>query len=261
MDEKELNMDIGNKIYQRIGLAKSDLLAQGELVRLTYTALENEIHKIQNDSREEIKRRYPIGYRPGEGTIFNTRTYKKQELIDKYKYLIKHQLAINGIYQLVTIIESLMGDILRTVILKFPEKINSNKTIRYNFILSAPSIEEIHLHVVDSFLNKLAYTSPKEFAEECQNFLSINLLECPSFHKYIEIKATRDIYLHNQGIANDIYIRKAYSHSRVKSGEDLPIYLKYFLESYEECLKINKWLEISLHKVWYSSEFEEYEAS
>ena len=257
MNEKELNMDIGNKIYQRIGLAKKALFAEGELMKLTHTALKNEASKIENSRREEIKKYYPIGYSQSKGTIFKDCTYKKQELINKYKYLIKKQLAINGIYSLVTIIEALMGDILRMVIVKFPEKISSNKTINYGIVLSKSSIEEIHLHVIDKFLHELAYTSPEEFSKECKKLLSVDLLEeCPAFYKYIEIKATRDIYLHNQGIANGTYIQKAYSHSRVKSGEYLPIDLRYFLESYEECLEINKWLEISLHNVWYSSEFE-----
>ena len=253
-------MNIGNEIYRRIGLARKALFAQGELAQLTYLALESAAKNVQEGTLEKIELSYPIGYRPDKSPIPGTHTYKKQELVDRYAFLKNHQLAINGVYQLVAIIEALMGDVLRKVILTFPKKIGSKRMIKSSLILAASSIEEIHLQAVDSVINELTYKSPRDFAEECKNLLSINLLECPPFHNYMEIKATRDIYIHNQGVANDIYVQKASSHSRVKSGEFLPIDTVYFLEAYESCLQITEWLENSLHEVWHSSEFEEYKA-
>lgn len=251
-------MNIGNEIYQRIGQAKSALFAQGELAQLTYLALESAAENVQGGELEDIELSYPIGYRPDKSAISGTHTYKKQELIDRYAYLGNYQLAINGVYQLVAIVEAMMGDVVRKVILSFPNKIGAKRSIKSSLVLSASSIEEIHLQTVDSILNDLAYKSPRDFAEECKNLLSVNLLEFPSFHKYMEIKATRDIYIHNQGVANDIYVQKSASHSRAQSGVLLPIDTIYFLESYESCLQITEWLEHSLHEVWYSSELEEY---
>lgn len=123
-------------------------------------------------------------------------------------------------------------------------------------ILESSSIEEIHIKATDTLINDLSYRSPTEFSEEIQQLLSISLLECPAFHRYIEIKATRDIFVHNSGIANDVYIRKAHSHARAEPGILLPIDNQYFLESYENCLQITKWLEDALHVHWYSSEHE-----
>ncbi len=260
IENKSEKVNLGNKIYQRIYLARTTIYKQGELAQLTYNAFRDSIIKIKNDSREKIEMNYPIGYRSDKSLMSTNHFYMKEELIYTYNYLIDHQVSINGIYQLVTIIEALMGDILREVILEFPEKIGSKKMIDYNCILSASSIEEIHLQVVDLLLNELSYKSPKDFVEECKKFLAVNLWKCTPFHKYIEIKATRDIYLHNQGIANDIYIRKAYSLAREKSGKKLPINPEYFLESYEYCIQITEGLEEALHNKWPSSEFEEYHA-
>jgi hypothetical protein len=123
-------------------------------------------------------------------------------------------------------------------------------------VLKATTLQEIHLQATDALLNELSYKSPSEFADALQGLLSINLLECPAFHKYVEIKATRDIFIHNRGIANDIYMRKAGSHARVKTGVVLPIDLQYFLESYEICLQVTEWLEKELHAHWHSSQFE-----
>jgi hypothetical protein len=87
-------------------------------------------------------------------------------------------------------------------------------------------------------LNELSYKAPGEFAESMQTLISVNLLECPAFHRYMEIKATRDIFVRNRGIANDIYLRKAGSHARVKVGMVLSADIQYFLESYEHCLQV-----------------------
>lgn len=249
--------NIGNKIYQRINSARNALFTQGELAQLAYTAFFHEINDIKKNKEEEFELSYPIGFLPDKQTIESKNKYKKQELIDRYQYLGNNQLAINGIYQLVTIIEALFGDIIRYVILKFPQKLGTKKSIKTGMVLSASSIEEVHLQALDSILNELSYKSPEDFIEECKQMLSINLLECPSYHKYIEIKATRDIYIHNQGIANDIYLAKSNSHCRCKSGQDLPVDTGYFLESYESCLQITEWLESSLHNIWHSSEYEE----
>jgi len=67
----------------------------------------------------------------------------------------------------------------------------------------------------------------------------------------------RHLYIHNRGIANDIYIHKAKSHLRVTSGTKLPVNIFYFLESYEACLQMTEWFGNELHKKWYSSDFDD----
>ncbi len=116
----------------------------------------------------------------------------------------------------------------------------------------------MHLRATDTLINELAYKSPAELSESIEQLISFNLLECPSFHRYMEIKASRDIFIHNQGIANDIYIRKACSHARAKENTQLPADTAYFLESYETCLQLVEWIEIKLHEHWHSSDLEEF---
>lgn len=164
---------------------------------------------------------------------------------------------MNGLVQLVTIIEALLGDMVRAVVMRYPHKLSAKRTITIQTVLEAASIEDIQLHATDALLNELSYKSPHEFAESLQSLLSINLLECPAFHKYMEIKASRDIFIHNRGIANDMYVRKAGSHMRVKSGMNLPADIQYFLESYESCLQLTEWLEMQLHEQWHSSAFQQ----
>lgn len=230
---------------------------QGEHAELTYEAFEIAAERLQSMEQEEIEVTFPVGYRANNTTISSTQKYKKDYLLKKYRFLAVQQLSVNTLIQLVTIVETMLGDVVRAVVFRYPQKLGSKRTLSIQTVLECASLEEVHICATDALLNELAYKSPSEFAESVQSLLSVNLLECPAFHRYMEVKATRDIFIHNRGVANDVYVRKAGSHARVKSGMHLPVDIKYFLESYESCLQVSDWLEVSLHSHWHSSEHEE----
>lgn len=250
--------NLGNQLYRIMKSAGASLFEQGELAQLTYRAFDIAVRDLQANAQEEIELKYPVGYRPDRTAIEASKKYRKDELINRYQFLAFHQLSINALIKLVTIVEAALGDIIRAVVIRYPEKLGNKRTVPLQLVFKATSIEEIHLQATDTLLMDLSYKSPSEFAEAVEPLLSIQLLECPAFHKYVEIKAARDIFIHNRGVANDIYIRKAGSHARVKPGMVLPIDLQYFLESYESCLQVMEWLETKLHECWHSSELEDY---
>ncbi|MGV3630879.1 MAG: hypothetical protein ACO1O6_06725 [Bacteroidota bacterium] len=247
----------GDKLYMRLAEARKNLFLHGEIAQLTYQAFQKYIELISDIKEPEIEVTYPIGYRADNTAINSTHKYPKDFLIDRYHYLGLTQLPINGIYQLVTTIETLLGDILRNTLIEFPVKISNKRKLDFELVLEANSLEEIKISLVNSIINELSYKSPKDFAEEFSKYVGIKLLEKPSFHKYIELKSTRDIYIHNQGIANDIYLAKADTLARVKAGQFLPVDIQYFLQSYECCLQITEILEEELNKIWPSPKYNE----
>ncbi len=249
-------MSIGNTLYQLTLNAKFQLFNQGEQAQLIYGAFDVVANNVQSSPEETITIQFPVGYKPDRTAMLSTRNYAKQELLSRYQFLAFQQLPANGVVQLVTIIEAMFGDVVRSIIMKFPQKLGAKRTITMQAVLEAKSIEDVHIRATDALLNELAYKSPQEFAEALNGLLSINLLECPAFHKYMELKATRDIYIHNRGVANDIYVRKAGTHARVAANQSLPVDIQYFLESYESCLQLNEWLQGKLHDQWHSSELE-----
>jgi hypothetical protein len=249
-------MSIGNTLYQLTLNAKFQLFNQGEQAQLIYGAFDVVANNVQSSPEETITIQFPVGYKPDRTAMLSTRNYAKQELLSRYQFLAFQQLPANGVVQLVTIIEAMFGDVVRSIIMKFPQKLGAKRSITMQAVLEAKSIEDVHIRATDALLNELAYKSPQEFAEALNGLLSINLLECPAFHKYMELKATRDIYIHNRGAANDIYVRKAGTHARVAANQSLPVDIQYFLESYESCLQLNEWLQGKLHDQWHSSELE-----
>lgn len=246
----------GDKLYRRVNTAKNTLFLQGEIAQLTYQSFEKYVQLINETKETEIEVTYPVGYRPDNTPINTTTKYSKEDLIERYLFLGLNQLPINGLYQLVTTIEALLGDIIRDTLIEFPNKISNKRKLDFELVLEAKSLEEIKTALVNSIINELAYKSPKDFAEEFSKYVGVNLLEKPTFHKYIELKATRDIYIHNQGVANEIYLSKADTLARVKSGDFLPVDIQYFLQSYECCLQITEILEEALNKIWPSIEYD-----
>jgi hypothetical protein len=249
-------VDLGNQLNRVVNSARAILFRQGELAQLTYGAFDIASIKVQEDSNETIDISFPVGWTADHKPINSTRTYSKQELLSQYQFLALNQLASNAILHLVTTVEAMTEDLLRAVFMKYPQKLGSDTKISVGAVLEATSIEAVHAHAVDTMLNKLAYKSPADFADEVQKQMGIALLECTAFHRYMEVKATRDVYIHNRGMANKVYAVKAGQHARVQAGQFLPADVQYFLESYEQCLRLTEWWERQLHDKWHSSEFE-----
>ena len=253
-------INIGNVLYRMVSAAKGALFDQGELAQLNYGAFDVVANNLSAAENEAIEVSFPVGYRPDRTPITSTRAYRKEDLLRRYQYLAFHQLPLNCLVQLVTIVEALLSDIVRAVVARYPQKLGAKRTVSLQLVLEATTLEDVHFRATDALLNDLSYKSPVEFAESLSSLLSLNLLECPAFHKYVELKACRDIYIHNRGVVNDTYLRKAGSHARAKLGHSLPIDIPYFLESYEACLQLTEWLENQLHERWHSSELEESQA-
>jgi hypothetical protein len=249
-------VNIGDQLNQIVFAARAAMFDQGELAQLTYGAFDIAARGMQESGREEIEVTFPVGFKADKTAIQSTKKYRQEELLAKYQFLAFQQLCINGILQLVTLVEAMLSDVLRSVVVRYPHKIGGKRAIPVQSILLSTSMEEVHLRATDALLNELSYKSPGEFAEAMEQFLSINLLECSAFHCYVEIKASRDVFIHNRGIANDVYARKSGSHARVRSGMQLPANTQYFMESYEYCLQVADWLEEQLHGHWHSSAYE-----
>jgi len=251
-------VDFGNKLFDVVNNTKKSIFKVGELIQLSH---ESHIFMIQaiNDSNEDtINLKYPVGKNKFTGeTLLGESNYTKEQLIQHFDYLKDTQLPITGIFWLISLVEVMLNNLVRELILRFPKKISSKKTVPISLILSNDTLEGVQISVIDALLNELTYKSPRDFAESIKDILSINLLESPAFQQYIEVKATRDIHIHNNGIANETYVNKASSLARIQSGQPLPVNINYFLDSYETCLQLTEFLVLKLNENWPSQKYED----
>lgn len=237
--------------------AQNALRDQVQLVQLSNYAFRYISNYIRESERSEFDVNIPIGLNSDGSTLEGTDRFSGSELLAKYELVGTHQMPLNGIFQIVVIVEAMLGDLVRHLIIAYPNKLGSKRKISMEDVLSANTIEEVHLQAADAYINELSYLSPKEFANTVEDIFTVNMLECPDYHRYIETKATRDIYLHNKGVANSTYRTKTGSHARVPVGSELPVSYRYFLSSYEYAAEMCGWLASMLNKTWPSEDYEE----
>ena len=101
-----------------------------------------------------------MGLRPNRTLITSTKEYSKEELVQRYQLLASHHLAINAAVRIVTIIEALLSDVVRAVILQYPKKLGSKRTVALQEVLEATTIEDMRNRATDGLLNELSYKSP-----------------------------------------------------------------------------------------------------
>ena len=94
------------------------------------------------------------------------------------------------------------------------------RKIPLDIILTSSNKDDIVLRVIDLHLNSLFYAKPSEYFAYIENTLDIKIPEAAKAN-YIEAKATRDIIVHNSGVANETYAQKAAKKARAKPGEAL----------------------------------------
>ena len=244
-------LDLGDRLYELVSSARAQIFEIGEVSQLAFVAFSKIAADIADGSEETIDVRFPIGVR-GDGSIMMSTTAprSKEHLVARYAHIGNTFMPLNGIYSLVTTTEAMFGDVCRTLIVAYPKKVGAKRTISLASLSDASDLESVLLSAADTVWHELSYKSPREFAESFEQVSTVNLLEIPAYHRYIEVKATRDIHIHNRGVANHLYLAKSVGSARVHSGEELIVDNTYFLASYEACLQVADALEASLDDQW-----------
>ncbi len=76
----------------------------------------------------------------------------------------------------------------------------------------------------------LFYAKPSAQFEYLEKVVDIEIDELLK-ESWIEIKATRDLLVHNSGVINRLYLSKAGNQSRGEDGEEIPINKEYIEQS------------------------------
>lgn len=147
---------------------------------------------------------------------------KIEEAKNSYLLFLAHQ-------QQVALFEHILFDVLRDIIVDQPLRLPSDKKIDYQTIILASDKEEIVFQLVERELNELKYKSVSEWFVYIKKLVnSCNFSEI-DIKNIAELKATRDIIVHNGGIVNDIYLKKSGELARHAAGEKVSVSSEYVL--------------------------------
>lgn len=155
-----------------------------------------------------------------------------KELSGLAQQYMTEYLAPATFQHFVSLFEDFIFDVLRAWLIHYPESL-SKKELRLQVVLNAADKAEIVRAVIDKELLGLAYDPIVEWFKYLDK---IARLGCPNrnqIERLAEIKASRDVLIHNKGIANAIYIDKSLGRARCRNGEVLDIPEDYHRESWQ----------------------------
>ncbi|MFH1636232.1 MAG: hypothetical protein ABIG63_19765, partial [Chloroflexota bacterium] len=128
----------------------------------------------------------------------------------------------------------MLFEALGLVIRAYPQKLTLNvqgiqaeRNVPIEVLLQSDNLENVLTEVIRRRISAVSYASPKAYLEYLNNVAGIKTSD-PAFLNYLEIKAARDVIVHNAGIINDVYIQKAGDKSRGNIGDRLVIDSDYF---------------------------------
>jgi len=186
--------------------------------------------KRYSGSDEEDDRAYSVPSHKKSGVAYRT----DEELKEIYERFIAQDLYNNLLVAMVSRCESYLFDVLRAVLRAYPGKITLNvqgveqkRTVDAEVVLNATDLDAVRCSMIEDRIHNLSYAKAADYLRFFHQVAQINTGD-EAFSRFIEIKATRDVIVHNAGRANAIYLVKCGELARAQEGKALPMGAKYF---------------------------------
>jgi hypothetical protein len=145
----------------------------------------------------------------------------------RYRTTYVHGL---GFAQLTTVLESFVFDFLRLLLTNETRHLAQRRQIEVGVVLAAADKEAIVSLIVERELNELKYDRPRAWFEFMNKVVNLGCPTGDEIERVAEMKAARDLVIHNSGVVNAIYLDKAGSKARYALGEKVVIDRTYFDE-------------------------------
>lgn len=178
-----------------------------------------------------------------EGKTFNLRNPGTGTRVDERVLIGRSQLYVNDylmpstFQHFVSLFEDFLFNLLRHWLAAYPGSL-SRRQVEMGAVLKAPDKAAIILSVVERELNELKYERLADWFAYLDRLVHLG---CPTLDEIAiltEIKASRDVLVHNNGIANSTYLAKAGHRARHADGEKMELPEHYHRSSWEIIKKV-----------------------
>lgn len=163
------------------------------------------------------------------------------ELAAKARDYVARQLSEATFQQFVTIFENYFFDLLRLWLQAYPQSLKE-KTVKLEVLLDAPDKaaigEHVLVQVIDRQLNEVAYKKVREWFDYLNWLVKPGCPMDTEIDRSAEVKASRDIIVHNRGVANKIYEQKAGALARVTAGQRIDVPEPYHRDTWQLLQKV-----------------------
>ncbi len=159
------------------------------------------------------------------------------ELANKSREYVSVQLTEATFQLFISIFENFFCDLIRLWLTAYPRNLLGKK-IDFKEVLDAPDKDAITARVVNKEVNELLYDRPAEWFAYLEEKAKLG---CPSpaeIARIAEAKASRDVLVHNRGVASKTYVFKAGTLARYTEGQRIDIPEYYHRETWELLRKV-----------------------
>ncbi|WP_424361460.1 hypothetical protein [Methylocystis parvus] len=234
--KQKLNYDPIRKRHERRIKQINDIFIE---TRLSIGGLKRQLLKYEGHKQARIH----IAVPSNGGKNANIQR-KRSQIIGMLNQKIAHKEFMQSLVFAITVTESYVQDTLCLALTAYPHKLTvspkGNKSesfcVDVKEIANTESLDNLISELARLRIRDVMYATPKSYMNYMNEVLSFTIND-ELLDKYIEMKATRDAYIHGDGTCNEIYIKKSGKMARVKVGERLPVdedYLKNCLACMKE---------------------------
>lgn len=157
--------------------------------------------RVENEKSDE--KTVSIKLSKEEIELLVTVMAKRVEGIDKYPNLLMNMAFI----YLVALFDAFLTDVFAAVLIERPEALKSKKQLTYDKILELQQKGELIKFMAQREINELSYKSMADQSNYYKAKFNINLAGSGvELTALIEIRARRNLLVHNNGIVNDMYM-------------------------------------------------------
>jgi hypothetical protein len=171
-----------------------------------------------------------------QNAVTGTVTTPADLAIKSHRYVIA-QLMQATFQQFISIFESFFFDFLRLWLMAYPRSL-SGKKVDIRAILDAPDKDAIVLLIVNKELNEVLYERPAAWFTYLEDKVKLGCPTTDEIDRIAEAKASRDVLMHNRGVAGKAYESKAGRFARYKEGEKLDIPAPYHRQTWDLFRKV-----------------------
>ena len=220
-------------------MEKQDFLDQASLLKKEKQSLLNDTFlwvKLARESVQNLPDTKFVFEVPKAGKANQTRTVQRNHAQVVKKRMLAKDIFNSAFIAMVATIEDYLSKIMVLILLYDNRRImctvggvSFNKDVSVIDLITKDRSDLIN-QIIQERVNTLFYASPQKQLEYFDKALGIKV-EDEIWGKWVEIKARRDLWVHNAGIANQIYLDKTKDYNLVPIGSEALIDQKYFSDS------------------------------
>lgn len=146
---------------------------------------------------------------------------------------VRKHLPIATIQQFTSITEAFLADLVRLWVTAYPFHLRGQLDVPS--ILKAPDKDAIVQLLVDRYLLDMTAKPPREWFRQLNEVVALGAPTVAEVDAFAEVKATRDVFVHNRGFVPEAYVRKAGPLARGAVGEPLDLPDPYLHDAWQSC--------------------------